>query len=77
MSFSLSSSIGQRAVLFQESFELIKVASLIAGLAPHIVFFEDRMFKGQVVMNVRLLVRLFKLMLWVLLACAYFTTLNS
>ena len=70
MSFSLSSSIGQRVVLFQESFELIKIDSLIAGLAPHIVLFEDRMFKGQVVMSVRLLVRLFKLMLWVLLACA-------
>ena len=70
MSFPLSSSIGQRVVLFQESFELIKVASFIAGLAPHIVLFEDRMFKGQVVMNVRLLVRLFKLMLWVFFACA-------
>ena len=59
MSF-LSSSIGQRAVLFEKSFELIKVGRLIAGLAPHIVLFEDRMFKGRVMMNVPLFVSLLK-----------------
>ena len=65
MSILSSWSIGQCAVLFKESFELIKVDRLIAGLAPHIVLFEDRMFKGQVVVNVCSSVSLliFKLML--------------
>lgn len=64
MSVLLSSSSEQRVVLFKKSFKLVKVDRLIAGFAPHIVLFEDRMFKGQVVMNVRLLVSLFNLMLW-------------
>lgn len=51
MSF-LPSSIGQRDVLFEEPLELVKVGRFIAGFAPHIFLFEDRIFKGQVVMNV-------------------------
>ena len=69
MSF-LPSFIGQRDVLFEEPLELIKVGRFIAGFAPHIFLFEDRIFKGQVVMNVRLLRSLFKMVLWALLACA-------
>lgn len=53
MSVLLSLSSEQHVVLFKKSFKLIKVDRLIAGLAPHIVLFEDRMFKGQVMMNVR------------------------
>ena len=60
MSFLPSSSIGQRAVLFKEPLELIKVGRFIVGFAPHIFLFEDRMFKGQVVMNEGLLRSLFK-----------------
>lgn len=76
MSVLLSSSSEQRVVLFKKSFKLVKVDRLVGGLAPHIVLFEDRMFKGQVVMSVRLLVSLFNLMLWALLACAYSTARN-
>lgn len=36
-------------VLFEETLELVEVAGLVFGLAPHIFLFEGRMFKGQVI----------------------------
>ena len=33
---------------FEKTLELVEVAGLVFGLAPHIFFGEGRMFKGQV-----------------------------
>ena len=46
-------------------------SNLVAGLSPHIVFTDDRIFKGLVVKVVLFFVGLFGLMLWAVLACAY------
>lgn len=35
------------AVLLEQALQLIEVAGLVCGLAPHSCLFTDRMFKGQ------------------------------
>lgn len=35
------------AVLLEKALQLIEVAGLVCGLAPHSCLFTDRMFKGQ------------------------------
>lgn len=36
------------AVLFEKALQLVEVASLVSGSAPHIFLIEARMFKGQI-----------------------------
>lgn len=38
------------AELLEETLQLIEIASLVVGLAPHIFLSEGRMFKGQVML---------------------------
>lgn len=58
-----------RSLLSLSKYAALLLVLLI--LPPMFPLFENRIFKGQVVVSMRFLRSLSKLMLWALLACAY------